>query len=253
MITIHPNFRHAFDGAVWRMEVDEDTHVLALEIRNEASKQVSFAAVDLSQGNLLFEGLVMNERWLYGMEAATRGALLLHGYESQSAPVHKGITAIDERSGTVLWGNYNLTFDVLTPDGPVLHDGLFTPPKCYTYDARTGKAITRVNISEVTAVESSIAVPDILLPDDYRVKHLLPAGAEGPVHYIGYNRFRIVSLHVRNGRVLNQRLYIFDADDLVFEDLLNADIQKLQPEAFVLHKNRLIYLKNKNELIVFAF
>jgi hypothetical protein len=49
---------------------------------------------------------------------------------------------------------------------------------------------------------------------------------------------------------LQQHLYIMDGNEVVYHDLLNQDIQKLQPEAFVLHKNALIYIKNKTEIKV---
>jgi hypothetical protein len=59
-------------------------------------------------------------------------------------------------------------------------------------------------------------------------------------------------LHTLNDNLLKQHLYIFDDTGLVYEDLLNTGIQKLQPEAFVLHKNWLICLKNKTELMVLS-
>jgi hypothetical protein len=43
-------------------------------------------------------------------------------------------------------------------------------------------------------------------------------------------------------------LFVMNGGETVYEDLLNADIQKLQPEAFIVHKNRLVYIKNKTDL-----
>jgi hypothetical protein len=45
-------------------------------------------------------------------------------------------------------------------------------------------------------------------------------------------------------------LYVMDGVDKVYENLLNTGIQKLQPEAFILHKNCLIYIENKSCLKV---
>jgi hypothetical protein len=80
---------------------------------------------------------------------------------------------------------------------------------------------------------------------------MLPIEPHGNIiHYIDYNNFRIVSLHSLNAGELKQHLYIMDDANVVYEDLLNADIQKMQPESFILYKNLLIYIKNKSELLV---
>jgi hypothetical protein len=70
------------------------------------------------------------------------------------------------------------------------------------------------------------------------------------IHYLEYNNFRIVSLHALRGGQLMQSLFVMDGVNKVYEDLLSQEIQKIQPEAFILHKNRLIYIKNKSELKV---
>jgi len=57
-------------------------------------------------------------------------------------------------------------------------------------------------------------------------------------------------LHALKGGQLTQSLFIADGNITVYDDLLNAGIQKMQPEAFIMHKNRLIYIKNKSELKV---
>ena len=57
-------------------------------------------------------------------------------------------------------------------------------------------------------------------------------------------------MHSFKDGVLNQLLYIMDDVRIIYEDILNADIQKLQLEAFILHKNCLIYIKNRSEIKV---
>ncbi|MFD2146347.1 hypothetical protein [Mucilaginibacter antarcticus] len=69
-------------------------------------------------------------------------------------------------------------------------------------------------------------------------------------HYLEHNKFRIVSLHTATAGRLKQHIYVLDDEAVVYEDLLNEDIQKMQPESFILYKNWLIYIKNKSELKV---
>jgi hypothetical protein len=82
---------------------------------------------------------------------------------------------------------------------------------------------------------------------------MLPMAPFGnSVHYLEHNNFRIVSLHTLQAGELKQYLFVMNGGETVYEDLLNADIQKLQPEAFIVHKNRLVYIKNKTDLKVLS-
>lgn len=245
------HFSFPFNGLVWRMEIDPVTSTLFAEIRNEQEKQVSFASIDLASGKLNFKDLTTDERWLTGMECADNGILLLHNYQSANSPLHKGIIAIDGRTGQLLWNDYNRGFDHLSVNGPVMYDMRIQPRKFFVTDIKTGERLRAYNPVEDIETELSINIPDIidsaLLPAELGI----PVPFGNVVHNLYLNQYRIVSLHALNNNTqLTQSLYIFENDEPVFNDLLNAGIQKLQPEAFIVHNNHLIYLKNKTELNV---
>lgn len=250
MISPHAHFTYLFDGLVWRMEIDPFTATLFAEIRNEQQKQVSFASINLVSGKLNFNHLTTSERWLTGMEGASNGVLLLHNYQSANSPVHKGVIAIDGKNGEVLWSAYNNGFDHLSINGPVLFDMLIQPPKLFVANIKTGERLHNYSHLIDTEAALSINLPEIidasLLPAE--LNHMNPFG--NIAHNLYYNQYRIVSLHALNNTQLTQTLHIFENDKPVFNDLLNTGIQKLQPEAFIVHNNHLIYLKNKMELNV---
>lgn len=234
------------------MEIDPLTSTLFAEIRNEQDKQVSFASVDLESGKLNFDGLTTDDRWFTGMEAAYNGVLLLHNYQSEGSPVHRDIIAIDDKSGKVLWSDYNRSFDHYTINGPITFDVRLQPRKLMLTDNRTGQAVRPYNSVIDLEIDPAIILPDI------STNLNIPAGLEVPappplgniIHSLQYNNFRIVSLHAQTNAGLSQVLYISENDKQVFIDLLNTGIQKLQPEAFILHNNHLVYLKNRSELNV---
>jgi len=234
------------------MEIDALSDILFAEIRNNKDKIVCFASVDLTSGKVHFDNLTTPERWLTGIEAAWDGVLLVHYYQSETGPTHKGLMAIDAVTGEILWTNFTHTFDHLTANGPVVYDNRVQPRKLFLLDIKTGIA-ARIYEPIINPEPSNyISVPQQIAAEE------LPAGLNLPhpyanwVHYLDYNNFRIVSLHALKAGTLIQTLYIFKGDELVYEDLLNADIQKIQPEAFILHKNCLIYIKNKAELKVLS-
>lgn len=245
-----PHIKQQFNGLVWRMEIDPITSTLFAEIRNEQEKQVSFASVNLSSGKINFTKLTVDERWHTGIESAYDGVLLLYGLESEASPAHKGLTAIDAATGETLWSDYNRTFNHLSNRGPVCFDNRIQPRKLFVIDSKTGERIDAYNPIIDEDLTTGIVLPDmvdarVLNPDE------LPEQAFGNiVHLLHHNKYRIVSLHAPKGDMLSQLLYIFKDDRQLFNDLLNDGIQKLQPEAFVMHNQYLVYLKNRVELNV---
>jgi hypothetical protein len=251
MTKLLPFIHHQCQHPIWRMEIDELSDTLFLEIRDAADKKVSFTSINLATGNVNFDGLTTPERWLSGIESAFDGVLLIHNYQSESGPVHKGLIAVDGMSSQTLWSNYTLAFDHLTVNGPVVYNTQIQPKRLLLADIKTGVVVRACQPVIDTDLNNQVQSPQ-LVPAAFLSTLELPAQPyANTAHYIEYNNFRIVSLHTFLNDQLEQRLYITDTKgDLVYQDLLQTNIQKLQPEAFVVHKHKLIYLKNRSELII---
>ncbi len=247
---LQPQICYQFKSTVWRLEIDAFSKIIFAEVRDQSDKKVHFAAINLANGELLFDDLQTEERWLTGIETAYNGVLLLHNYQSESGPVHKGLTAIDGLTGKTLWSNFTHAFDHLSSNGPVVYDTRMQPRKLFLIDTITGATVRPYNSSIDAGLDNEIILPEEILPDS--LKHIsLPVEPFGnTIHYLEHNNFRIVSLHTFAEGTLQQRLYIMSNAEIVYEDLLNSDIQKLQPEAFLLHKDQLVYLKDKSQLKV---
>ncbi len=117
---LKPFIAKTFANAIWRLEIDELSSIMAIELRNQPEKEVSFAAINLQTGELYFEDYKTPERWLTGIEAVYDGVLLLHHYKHESGPEHKAIVAINITTQKELWSNYSLAFDYLSHNGPVV-------------------------------------------------------------------------------------------------------------------------------------
>ncbi|PWK78662.1 uncharacterized protein DUF4905 [Mucilaginibacter oryzae] len=251
MNRLFPFIYKNYHAPIWRMEIDDSTQTLFLEIRDHANKQVSFSAISLKTGEVYFENLTTPERWLTGIEAVYNGVLLLHNYQSETGPVHKGLTAIEAASALNLWSNFTLAFDQLTVNGPVVYNSQLQPKRLNLIDIKTGGIVRPYEPVLDTPLYNLIVSPEILAAGQVDSKYLPLQPHANMVHYISYNSFRIVSLHTLLQEQLTQHLYIFDqSGSVLYHDLLNAAITKLQPEAFVLHNNQLIYLKDRLAVIV---
>lgn len=251
MTKLLPFIDEQLNGIIWRIEIDSLGNTLFLEVRNTENKQVSFASFDLTTGHTNLKDFTLPERWLTGMEGAYNGVLLLHHYQSATSPVHKAIVAINGLDATALWSNYTFAFDSLSVNGPIVYNIQIQPKKLFLIDIKTGTysraydpAIDGMlpNHLGTADVLSSSALPPVITIEPYG----------NSIHYLEYNKFRIVSLHTFKDGKLKQHLYVMDDINIIYEDILNDDIQKLQPEAFILHKNCLIYVKNRSQIKALA-
>lgn len=250
MTSFLPLINEKFNGVIWRMQIDSLSETVFMEIRSSEEKSVSFAAINLSTGKLNFKELTTPERWLTGIEAAYNGVLLLHNYQSENSPVHKGLMAFDVTNAENIWNNYTYALDHLSVNGPVVYNVQVQPKKLFLIDIITGMMIRPFQPEVDFELINPVVVPQ-LLPVSYLYKLLEVEPYGNNMHYLEYNNFRIVSLHTLKTGKLEQHLYMMNDLRVVHADILNTDIQKIQPEAFILHKNQLIYIKNKSELKVF--
>ena len=233
------------------MEIDPLTDVLFAEIRNSEDKRVSFSAIDLLTGGIYFDDLQTEERWLTGIETAYDGVLLLHNYQSESGPAHKGLISIDGKTGKTTWSNYTHAFDHLSVNGPVIYDTRIQPPQLLIANIKTGTTIRQYQPTIDNEVENHIILPDPAPVETASSLSLQLKTFGNTIHYLEHNNFRIVSLHAFADGTLQQLLYILTTDNkIVYQDLLIDDIQKLQPESFLLRKDQLIYLTGKSRLKV---
>ena len=251
MKTLQPHINYQFKSTVWRLEIDPITDTLFVEIRDSGDKRVSFSAINLENCEIYFNDLQTEERWLTGIETAFDGVLLLHNYQSESGPAHKGLIAIDGKTGKIIWSNYTHAFDHLSVSGPVIYDTRLQPPQLFIADIKTGTVERQYQPSIDMEVDNHIVLPEIMPMEIASSLSLQLKTFGNTIHYLDHNSFRIVSLHALADGTLQQLLYILTADNkIVYQDLLNDDIQKLQPESFLLRKGQLIYLTGKSRLKV---
>jgi len=233
------------------MEIDDMSSTLFVELRNSEDKKVAYGAINLLSGRVYFKDTVTPERWLTGIEAAYDGVLLVHNYQSENGPIHKGLVAIDGLSGQILWSNYTLAFDHLSVNGPIVYNSQIQPKKLFLADIKTGNLLSPYQPVINTPLYNNIVMPQVLPAEALNELPLAAEAYANTLYYLEHNSYRIVSLHTFFYEKIKQQLYIINSEgEVVYQDLLNSNIQKLQPEAFVVHKNSLIYLKERSGLVV---
>jgi len=95
------------------------------EARDQDQKLVSFFALNAQSGVPLWRDLRLDEPWWAGIEAASDGVVLLHRFATPDMPQHKGILALDLKSGAQLWENRDVTFWFIRDGSVVAHRAVF--------------------------------------------------------------------------------------------------------------------------------
>jgi hypothetical protein len=238
-------------GLIWRMEIDSMNDLLLIEERDQEKHEVSFTSINLQNGKINFKNLKTEDRWSVGIEGAADGVLFLHGYESQLSPTHKGLIAIDAISGKALWTNFHLAVEQFGNKALLAFDVRIQPKKIEVFNYKTGQSQGKLLDGKLfPALTREIVHPDILIQIPGELAKYIEGAVCSEILSSNFNNLRIVSLHTNNNGIMQQHIFILAGEKLIFHDLLNDHIQKLQPEAFVIHKSRLIYIKNHSEIKV---
>lgn len=245
---LQPLLSHDFIATIWRMEIDEITGITVLELRNQTDKKTTFASVNPATGAVFFSNYKTEERWLTGVECVYNGVALMHFYKHETGPEHRGLIAIDATTRSTVWSNYSIAFEYLSEAGPVVYDTSFQPKKMQVIDISTGKRL-RPHTLEDKPLQNSLVIPQMVDASQVIPGTLPEEPYRNIVHWLSLNNYIIVSLHTFKNQVLQQHLYVMNGATVVYHDLLHTGIQKLQPEAFVVHKNVLLYLKDRTRMI----
>ncbi len=243
-----PVIDHTFSGIIWKLACDTAAAIIYTETRNSENHTAAFSSFNLENGQVYFRELVTEEKWMTGLEGGRQGVLFLHGYKSDQSPEHKALIALDGLTGKQLWADYNLSLEAFTTDGLLAADQRFQTKKMVMLDYKTGNIISSTNQQQDDLQEIQYPFLLPLLPENLAA--LITGTITGEISCLNYNPYIIISLHTQNNGLLVQELFIIENEALIYHDLLNEHIQKLQPEAFVVIKNCLVYTKNKTVLKV---
>jgi len=102
-------WRQQAGGLIWRIVPDHEGGLIG-EVRDPTARGVSFFRVVVSSGEVVWDNATAPGGWWTGIECVARGVLLLHGFASPDLPGHRGLTALDLRTGAVLWHEDDAVF-----------------------------------------------------------------------------------------------------------------------------------------------
>lgn len=247
---VNTHFSKEFNGFVWKVMIDEKKDILALEIRNAATKTTSFTCININNQQVTIDNLQLEEPWFCGMEIISDGVLLLHYYMSESSPAHKGMIAFDAFTGSKLWENYTHAYADEELNAFKAYNTRIEPKRYVYLDKTTGEELKTFGMKTVKREKrSSLIFPVLVNPESVKA-HLAPYATEGLLESANTGNNFILSFYTKDNQTLTNILRVFNTEnELIWEDKILSDIQNQGSDTFFVYKKCLLYIKNRSKIV----
>jgi hypothetical protein len=237
----------SFNGVIWRIETDDKYPIIAIESRDIANRNTSFSAFNYQTGECLFKEITIPESWFWSLDRVSNATVLLHSFVNEGSPEHKGIVAIDS-TGEIIWQHYNKTLYDVSENGLITYDPKIQPRKLDLIELSKGSTLAN-GIVNYNPVIRNIYVPDIQ-ETSFLSPNTLPQKLAGPIYSLTLNNKLILAFHTQIENLYTQQLNVLENGELIHQDYLAVNIQKMNPEAFFIEQNHLFYIRGDKQQIV---
>ncbi len=226
---------------IWKIILDDDNETLIWEART-IDKKVFFNAYDFKKDKYLLLDFYFEEDWLLNIQTVKNDILYLTGFESEFSPVQKGIIAFDLKLKKILWQNFSVTLHQFTQQGLIVFDPRVNPRKYKLLNTENGELINVVLMEELNVLKSfknEIFLPKIIDENkDWETTHQLI-----------YKELEITSGYNPQGNHFDQYIKIKKNNKVLFENTINQGITKKSFDTFFIWQSKLIFIKNKSEIV----
>ncbi len=269
-----PEWSYTPQGIIWRLQVSDSGSIIG-ECRDQEKKSTTFFCLDEEGGGVQWENLKVGDEWWVGLETVYRGVLFLHGFTQPDMPEHKGIVAVDIKSGVILWKNDDLTFWFAYGESVFGYKPMFEKRIGYSLDLRAGNIVKEYgdgfdelySLRQVALNET--AEPSMLFPEIYDESIADPQVVRfvkqetkneriaGNIEHVRVRDLLLLNYHVTDRSstiqepMLNNRLEVVNVEKgiVLFSDYLSRGGKSPVPDSFFVKGDFLYFVKNQNMLM----
>ena len=258
---------------IWRILISE-TGKLIIETRDTEKKEVFFHVLDLFKGKKFIKKYQPGEKYWIGIETTFKDLIYFHKYAKPDMPGHKVLMVFDMNSKKILWENDTSVYLFMSEKGVVVYEQKLTGNKYSLLDHDTGKKIDQLNIDENNISEmmdkherkedysnyrfpQRINMKETEIIEDSLIKNMESETNSldivGDVEYVKYGSSVFFNFHYKvTDEILENRLVVksLKTGTNILSEKINSTLNAFAPDSFFIYKNLLLYLKEKNEIVV---
>lgn len=241
---------------VWKLLVDEVNQLLFIETRDEDEREVTFSAIDLHTNSVLWQDYMLEEPWWLSMQYAINGILLITEFADSQNPEAKKLIAIDSIHGEGLW-EHPLLFEAANQSVVLAKN---QEQEWLSIDLHQGTLheIESTASQQFDTDSSQLQFPYRYLPETAYFQtvqeFLIKKSNAVPVLAIDYaetTQHFLISFYEQKGIRYQQKLLVFSKKgELLFETVLDDELQGIGNEPFFIVEDLLIYVKDKSIVAV---
>ncbi len=242
------------------MALEPGKGLLALELRDMTEASVSFSLLNLHTNAMVFDRYVFEEEWWMSLVAIKGNTLLIKQYHDSQQPEKQGLMAVDIENMEVVWWLEN--FQLIENDETTILGKEHGEEESFLkrVEIISGKEIAlNPKAKVVEQVGSHVLYPlhyDLESPHFETVKSFIVSHfnikAVGACDYLEVEDLIIISWFYSEGNTLANVISVIDSDGkIVVEEKLGTGLDAYASDTFFVLKNRLIFVVNKTQLVVY--
>ncbi|MEQ8687031.1 MAG: DUF4905 domain-containing protein [Imperialibacter sp.] len=258
---LSPIFIHDFEQPIWQMALEPEKGLLALELRDPKEASVSFSLLNLHTQTLVFDRYAFEEDWWMSMVTIKDNLLLIKQYHDSQQPEKQALLAINIGTMEVEWWLQNfqlLQLNELSVSGKQ-HDESESIVK--HYEINSGQELAADLVDKSNVQEQSIKAK---YPTHYDsesshletvksfISNYFNMKSVGPCDYLEVGNLIVISWFYSEGGSYANVLSVIDSEgNIVIEEKIGTGLDAFAADTFFVLKNRLIFVSNKTQLIVY--
>jgi Domain of unknown function (DUF4905) len=238
-------------------------------------KKAAFFCLDNQNGRELWRQTSLIDAWWVGIEAVHGDTLFLHGFATPELPQHRGIVAVDVRTGKKLWEEKQLQFIAVFHDAVVGARETSTGRVFVELERRTGVTRGGLTPGELQTrgsegapgneMKEPIQLPvqlEELADDDPQIEAAVGSQVDtervvGPIEVVEHGNYLIFDYLERPaGATPAEPSYAHvikvverTTGSIVYSDLMSAGAHHVVPEMFFVQHDMLYYIKERRALM----
>lgn len=242
-------FEHKFEGKIWNTAFGENRAVL--EIRDENTRQVSFSALDLQSGEILWQDLRPEKSWWLALVGVFGDYLMLHKYSSQQKPEPKGLLILNVQTSEIIqkiddWIFFNCQSTILT---------------VYQLDENNLPVYQEIILEKLSKNSFKAKLPQNLSPTHYPedsphfpaifnfLYRLIGIEAQKGIDYLEIDNKIVISYYIYSNKLFQNYLLVITHDRQILLNDLIATTEGIGIDTFTLQSDTLLYVKNENYFV----